>query len=94
MLLLWSNPETLSVALPGPAAVTTPARLTRATLWSLDAHCSTSGFTVRLFCAATITCRVSTSPGESMSGDPSRTVYSACWTTTGAVAVSPPVAVA
>ena len=32
MLLLCSSPETLSVAFPGPTAVTTPARLTRATL--------------------------------------------------------------
>src|SRR5207249_3186627 len=52
------------------------------------------GFTVRLFCVATTTCRVSTSPGESIRGEPSRTVNSACCTTTGAVAVRPPAAVA
>ena len=32
MLLFCSNPDTVSAALPGPTAVTTPARLTRATL--------------------------------------------------------------
>ena len=31
MLLFCSSPDTVSVALPGPAAVTTPAKLTRAT---------------------------------------------------------------
>jgi len=39
MLLLCSKPDTVSVVFPGPAAVTTPARLTRTTLWSFEAHC-------------------------------------------------------
>src|SRR3989454_9104274 len=37
-----------------------------------------------------MTCSVSSSPGESIKGEPSRTVNSACCTTTGAVAVRPP----
>jgi len=73
----------------GPDGGDDAAELMRATLWSLDAHWSTSGLTVRLFCVATMTCSVSSSPGESIRGEPSRTVNSACWTTTGAVAGEP-----
>src|ERR1700752_5546164 len=51
--LFCSSPETTSVVLPGPTAVTTPARLTRATLWPIEPHCSVSGFTLLLFCVVT-----------------------------------------
>jgi len=70
MLLLCSKPDTVSVVFPGPAAVTTPARLTRTTLWSFEAHCSTSGFTARLFCDGTMTCSVSISPATTSAAMP------------------------
>src|SRR3989441_1924134 len=88
-LLVCSSPETESVVLPGATAVTTPVSEARATLGSAEDHCKVRGLTTRPPCAGTITCRVSVSPGPSVTGVGSWIVMSLCCTTTGAVAVRP-----
>src|SRR2546422_10981162 len=88
-LLVCSSPETESVVLPGATAVTTPVSETRATLGSAEDHCKVRGLTTRPPCAGTITCRVSVSPGPSVTGVGSWIAMSLCCTTTGAVAVRP-----
>ena len=88
-VFVCSSPETVSVVRPGATAVTTPVRLTRATLASAADHCSASGLMTRPPCAGTTTRRVSTSPGERRRGLDSGMAISLGWTTTGAVAVRP-----
>ncbi len=88
-LLVCSSPETESVVLPGATAVTTPVSETRATFGSAEDHCMVSGLTTRFPCPGTITCRVSTSLGPSVTGLGSWIAMSLGCTTTGAVAVRP-----
>src|SRR5256714_14439483 len=89
-VLVCNSPATVSVVRPGATAVTTPVRLTRATLASAVDHCSASALTRRPPCTGTVTCSVSMSPGDITRGAGSCTATSLCCTTTGAVAVSPP----
>src|SRR5256885_409694 len=84
------SPATVSVVRPGATAVTTPVRLTRATLASAVDHCSASALTRRPPCTGTVTCSVSMSPGDITRGTGSWTATSLGCTTTGAVVVSPP----
>src|SRR5439155_111418 len=89
-VFVCSSPTTLSVVRPGATAVTTPVRLTRATLGSAADHCRASGLTNRPPCAGTITWSVSTSPGDMTRGIGSWIAMSLGCTTIGAVAVRPP----